>query len=254
MLGRTNTGGGGGGGGLNFQVIPNPMPSTAKENTIWVDTDKINNYYFSATQPENMVDYDVWITTGTSSTVAFSATKKNPIMVYPMSAKQYIGGALVNKTAKSYQGGTWVGWITYFINAGAVVDGVVATANYSAFTAKDGYYEVKTTGANNNNASFKLGRESGTIDLSEFTKCYFDVEATSSRSGTLDIVDFGISDSASGTSMNVSKKQFKIGSSNPISRQTIEIDVSTVTSGYIGAYIGDNNGTVTLKIYNTWCA
>lgn len=109
MLGRTNTGGGGG-GGLNFKVICNPQPSTAKENTIWVDTDRINNTHFSATQPENMADYDVWISTGTSSTVAFSATKKNPIMVYPTSAKQYIGGALVDKTAMSYKGGKWVEW------------------------------------------------------------------------------------------------------------------------------------------------
>lgn len=118
MLGRTNTGGGGGGGGLNFKVIPNPMPSTAKENTIWVDTDKINNYYFSATQPENMAEYDVWFPTGTSSSVAFSAAKKNPIMVYPLSAKQYISGALVDKTAKSWQGGKWVDWITYLYNNG----------------------------------------------------------------------------------------------------------------------------------------
>lgn len=109
MLGRTNTGGGGG-GGLNFKVIPNPQPSTAKENTIWVDTDKINNYYFTAEQPENMVDHDIWFPIGTSSSVAFSATKKNPIMVYPISAKQWVNGALVDKTAKSYQGGEWVDW------------------------------------------------------------------------------------------------------------------------------------------------
>lgn len=100
----------GAGGVLNFKVICNPKPDTAKENTIWVDTDRINNYYFSATQPENMVDYDVWFPIGTSSPVAFSATKKNSIMVYPLSSKQYIGGELVDKTAKSYQSGVWVEW------------------------------------------------------------------------------------------------------------------------------------------------
>ena len=31
-------------------------------------------------------------------------------MVYPLSAKQYINGAWVNKTAKSYRGGEWVNW------------------------------------------------------------------------------------------------------------------------------------------------
>lgn len=96
---------------LNFEVVPNPQPSVAKENTIWVDTDRINNYYFSATQPEGMVDYDVWFHVGTSSTVEFNALKKGGIQVYPLSAKQMVSGALVNKTAMSYQNGAWVKWI-----------------------------------------------------------------------------------------------------------------------------------------------
>lgn len=119
--------GAGGANPLNFQVVGNPQPSTAKENTIWVDTDRINNYYFSATQPENMAEYDVWFPTGTSSTVAFSATKKNPIMVYPLSAKQYVSGAWVDKTAKSYQGGKWVDWVT------VLFDG----SNYASLWEKD---------------------------------------------------------------------------------------------------------------------
>lgn len=99
------------GGGLNFKVVPGmTQPGTATENTIWVKTDRINNYYFSATQPENMVDYDVWFPIDTSSPYTFSATKKNPVMVYPLSAKQYISGALVDKTTKSYQNGEWVDW------------------------------------------------------------------------------------------------------------------------------------------------
>ena len=109
--------GGGGGAPLNFKVVPNPQPDTAKENTIWVDTDRINNYYFSATQPENMVNYDVWFPVGTSSTVEFNALKKNGIQVYPISAKQYVSGVLRDVVAKSYQGGGWVEWwngITYY--------------------------------------------------------------------------------------------------------------------------------------------
>lgn len=106
----------GGGAPLNFKVVPNPQPDTAKENTIWVDTDRINNYYFSATQPEGMVDYDVWFPVGTSSTVEFNALKKGGIQVYPLSAKQYVGGALVSKTAKSYQNGKWVDWMLLIYN------------------------------------------------------------------------------------------------------------------------------------------
>lgn len=112
--------GSGGSKPLNFKVICNPQPETAKENTIWVDTDRIHNHYFSATQPENMAEYDVWFPIGTSSTVEFNALKKNGIQVYPMEAKQYISGALVDKTAKSYQGGKWVDWVTYLYNNGDV--------------------------------------------------------------------------------------------------------------------------------------
>ena len=112
MLGRTNTGGCGGGGGLNFQVIGGTTaPSNPKENTIWVDTDvEITGWDFSAAEPANPAEGMVWFSVGTASTVAFNALKKNSVMVYPLSAKQYVGGAWVDKTAKSYRGGAWVAW------------------------------------------------------------------------------------------------------------------------------------------------
>jgi hypothetical protein len=112
MLGRTNTGGGGG-ASLNFKVVGNPQPETAKDNTIWVDTDvKITGWVFSATEPETPAEGMVWISTGTSSAVKFNALKKNVIMVCPVAAKQYVSGAWVEKDAKSYQGGQWVDWFT----------------------------------------------------------------------------------------------------------------------------------------------
>jgi hypothetical protein len=105
--------GNGGSNPLNFKVICNPQPNTAKENTIWVDTDKINKYYFSATQPDNMVEYDVWFLTGTLGAISFNSLKKNGIEVYPISAKQKIDGVLVDKTAKIYRNGVWEGWFKY---------------------------------------------------------------------------------------------------------------------------------------------
>lgn len=106
--------GSGGGAPLNFKVVGGTTAhSNAKENTIWINTSTaITIYVFSETQPTNPVAGMVWIITGTLSSVAFSATKKNPVMVYPLSAKQYIGGAWVDKTAKSWQNGAWVDWIT----------------------------------------------------------------------------------------------------------------------------------------------
>lgn len=116
-IGRTNAGGAGG-TALNFQVVGNPQPSNPKENTIWIDTNvPISSYVFSAEQPKGIPDM-VWISTGKSSTIEFNALKKNSIQVYPISAKQYIDGAWVDKTAKSYQNGKWVDWVTYLYNTG----------------------------------------------------------------------------------------------------------------------------------------
>lgn len=100
------------GGGLNFKLVGGlTQPADPAENTIWVITDiEITGYDFNATQPADPMEGMVWISVGTSSTVAFNALKKNGIMVYPLSAKQYVNGAGVSVEAKSYQNGNWVDW------------------------------------------------------------------------------------------------------------------------------------------------
>ena len=101
--------GAGGANPLNFKVVGGTTaPANPKENTIWVNTDvAISSWVFSATQPASATNGMVWIYTVASSTVAFNALKKNGIEVYPVSAKQYVNGTFVDKTAKSYQGGEW---------------------------------------------------------------------------------------------------------------------------------------------------
>jgi hypothetical protein len=106
---------------LSFEVVGNPQPENPKENTIWVDTDvEITGWDFSAAEPVNPAQGMVWFAVGTESTVAFNALKENSVMVYPLSAKQYAGGAWVDKTAKSYRNGELVEWFTgtYFYKAG----------------------------------------------------------------------------------------------------------------------------------------
>lgn len=56
----------------------------------------------------------VWITTGATSPVSFNAVKKNGLMVYPLSVKQYIGGSWVVKEASIYQSGEWVQFSSYW--------------------------------------------------------------------------------------------------------------------------------------------
>lgn len=97
---------------LNFRVVDG---TTAPENTtgtvIWVNTDqKITGWYFSAAQPENMKVGEVWFPTGTASSISFNALKKNNITVYPIYAKQYVSGTLVDKEVKISQDGKWIDW------------------------------------------------------------------------------------------------------------------------------------------------
>lgn len=118
------TGGGGSGAALNFNVVAYAtkeelMAATPAENTIGVVIEtSMTSWIFSTEEPNPATPGMVWIFTGTSSTVAFNALKKNGIQVYPISAKQYISGAWVDKTAKSYQGGKWVDWATFLYSYG----------------------------------------------------------------------------------------------------------------------------------------
>ena len=107
---------GGGGAALNFKVVgyatkEELLAATPAENTIGIITEiPITGYHFGKEEPSPAAAGMVWITTGTRSPVEFNALKKNAIQVYPISAKQYISGAWVDKVAKSYQGGEWVEW------------------------------------------------------------------------------------------------------------------------------------------------
>ena len=100
-----------GGTSLNFEVVGNPQPSNAKENTIWVNTEtKVTGYHFSATQPESMQPGEVWFRTGINSPAEFNVVKNNSINVYPTSAQQYINGQMTSVEAKTYIDNEWQDW------------------------------------------------------------------------------------------------------------------------------------------------
>lgn len=105
---------GGGSGGLNFKIVGGTStPSSPKENTIWVKTEQIGSWYFSATQPDGMQEWNVWFQTGTESGVEFNALRKNAVHVYPLRAKQYISGSWVDVPTTIYQNGEWAEFVTY---------------------------------------------------------------------------------------------------------------------------------------------
>ena len=129
----------GGGSDLNFKVIAvaseSALPSTAAENTIAViTTAPITSYVFSSSVPTSPAEGMVWFATGTASTVGFNAVKKNGLWVYPTGCQQYVSGAWVAKTAKTYRDGAWVEWTTYLYNHGIIntdVTGGLTTTGYT---------------------------------------------------------------------------------------------------------------------------
>lgn len=112
-----------GGVSQNFKVVGGTsQPANPSENTIWVNTDvTITDYKLSKNEPKNPTDGLVWISLGENSGVAFHTLKMADIEfdeVCPISTKQYVNGAWVDKTAKSYQSGKWVDWIRYLYKYG----------------------------------------------------------------------------------------------------------------------------------------
>lgn len=250
MLGRTNTGGGGGGGGLNFQVIGGTTaPSNPKENTIWINTDQeITSWVFSATEPEAPIEGMVWITIGTSSTVEFNALKKNGIQVYPISAKQYVSGAWVDVTAKSYQGGEWVGWWN-----GELYDTgneyTYITGGFVSFCPNIESQSTKGTAKINadhlflstNGSSVAIG-PANKIDLTNYTKACinFTGSSSSNRRGL-----------AISTEKKYSSRVTNVGAS---STGTKSVDISSLTGEYyVWAYTWSISGySETSKIDRIW--
>lgn len=170
MIGRTNAWGG---GGLNFSVVGGEtLPSDHAENTIWVKTSvDITSYIFSATEPTAHAKGMVWIIVGTSSTVEFNALKKNAIQVYPVSAKQYVGGAWVDVTAMSYIGGELVAWTKYLYHAGNEYESI--TGGWTVVNTADGSVSKNADGISiaakgvNGNTSLAFVHTANKVDLTD---------------------------------------------------------------------------------------
>lgn len=102
----------GGGAALNFRVIGGTaQPSSAADNTIWVNTsEKITSWMFSFAEPAAPEEGMVWITLATTGVIGLNALKRNGIELHPISASQYIGGAWQIVTAMIWQDGAWTEW------------------------------------------------------------------------------------------------------------------------------------------------
>lgn len=208
---------------LNFEVVGNPQPSNPKVNTIWLNTDEeITGWAFSATEPD-LVDGFVWIFTGTSSPVEFNALKKNGIQVYPLSAKQCVGGAWVTVTAMSCQNSGWCEWLVYLYNKG--VEYVDENGNgwtfSGTYTKNEDNIRVGATGG----TAYSGYAESGYIGMAGFNTV--DVHIVSyQNSGTECYSNITIIDESGSTVIEQTIKN-GTGSGEDI---VVSVDISAVTS------------------------
>ena len=153
--------GNGGGAALNFKVVGGTtQPANPKENTIWVNTGTaVTGWIISASEPENPADGIIWVVPDANSKIVFNALRKNAILINPVYAKQYTGGAWADKTAMIYQNGAWqdfIDWSKWIIKDGYTTYDVVAIgkpedSSYSPQTLKmtqeDGRIKITCSGS-----------------------------------------------------------------------------------------------------------
>ena len=179
--------GGGESSNLNFSIkqygLSEVFPPSEDENTIAIITDNtITDWMFSLEEPEDPSEGMVWIATSTISPVEFNALEINGIMVYPISAKQYVSGTWVDKTAKSYQNGAWVDWITYLYKEGnqytALTGGWTSYGNYANIIFNSDH--IHLTIKDDSNEQWGMAHTTNKIDVTNINTLYFYIDERTS--------------------------------------------------------------------------
>lgn len=197
----------------------------------------------------------VWIKTGTTSPVAMNVLKKNSIQVCPISAKQYVGGAWVDREAKSYQGGAWVDWTKFLYRDGTdyteltggwttfdytTFNGTPMSERLATFNNDHIWFENTTTYQSCNIRSQKM------IDLTPFSKLC--VEASIQAGKYFDVIVTSTTSAEVGPLVGIA--QLRVGTAGD---HTLQLDISSVAQS---AYVvistlrgegGDANGRASVK-------
>lgn len=201
--------------------------------TLCVKEDREDNRQISATVDDGSVrEGTVLFNIGTNSHVGFNALKKNGIQVYPLSAKQYVSGAWVGKTAKSYQGGAWVDWWDGVIcENGQLSSRYSYIINGSTFTQNEDSIEL------NHSGSFVIAPK---VDVTNYSKLIFKIAASTS-----DVV-VGLATTSGDSTGFVASASI----STFITAHTLEIDISSLTGEYWIKVAGYNDVVgITINIY-----
>lgn len=175
----------------------------------------------------------VWFTTGTASNAEFNALKKNGLMVYPVSARQYIGGACVTKDAQIYKAGQWKNFMVYLYDNGIEYTNVakfVASSDGGAVEFNDSNITVRPQ--NITTANGKWAYTDKNMDLSQLNTLVMMLSGATSYGGkcgfgVAPITPSGTDPAASAfTSIRTKTEQENING-------TYFCDISSVNSGYV---------------------
>lgn len=257
----------GGGTPLNFKIVGNPQPDNPKENTIWVDVDaKIASWIFSAAQPEGREGL-LWIRIDSFSSAPFNALKKNSLIVYPLSARQYNSGTWEKVTAKSWQNGAWAEWIPenalYYhgdecvpVSGGWKARGWKNESNYGEIIPiivnRDDHMEITVPSGNVVSGAVEIGKDQDFTNVSGIT---IDFEVTLN-----DFLPFLMVINRNATyladavrSVNIVGDRVNDGT---FTRRTVSLDTSGLTGlydvviGFADAWAGTLSEGVRMKVYS----
>lgn len=177
----------------------------------------------------------VWFNVGTSSPVEFNALKKNGIHVYPLSANQYIDGALVDVEAKIYQNGEWVEWIVILVDDSYLSNryGEWMATNYggtggTVIYTENGISVKANAGDNTKYGGGMFAGPSETINFDDINEIHFIIANNTSYSITAQLLITSVKDTAYNSS-TVATGGAAIASG---SEAEVLFDTSAVTGNY----------------------
>ena len=171
---------------------------------------------------------DVWITTRASTPVQFNALKKNSIQLCPQSAKQYVGGEWVPKSAGIYQCSKWI----ELLNSEIYKNGTF----YSDFVKTD------TSNFGGYTQGVSAGKDKGSVT---FNTSDIYIYASEVSGGNNSIQFFGTKDIVNMSGYSELKVEF---SSINISDQNLELNWMVISASPEKNFPGDGVGAAYKKL------
>lgn len=251
--------GNGGSGGFGLQIVEGLVrPKNPTQGMVWAKTEhKVTYYDLSATKPENPVEGTLWVTIGDSGKRKIvSPVSKEWVIVYPLSAEQYVNDTWERIATYSYQDGEWVDWITYIYATGDDGNALYVYKPSGSYAGQiSTVFDSDGVSLKNTNSSGTYGVRIATndkIDFTNYSKLCAKVLFNSIGSGGSTLWNT----LAATTDRSGQGSKFLASANYPdpsVGEHIYEVDISTIdTSGYAEYCIDAYGRTFDAKIISIW--